>query len=69
MNGISASSVSGIIDRSPSTVANSAPSRIPSHAGIDTSRIPTTEITIVQYAIGVWIGVNPACDRLNFSVM
>ena len=50
-------------------MANIAPSRIPSHAGMKTIRIPTTEITIVQYAIGVWIGVNPFCDRLNFSVM
>ena len=47
-NGMRASSVSGIIDRSPSTVANMAPSRMPSHAGMNTSRMPTTEITIVQ---------------------
>ena len=41
-------SVSGIIDSSPSTVANIAPSRMPSQAGMNTSRIPMIEMMIVQ---------------------
>ena len=57
---MSASNVSGIIDRRPSTVANIAPNRIPSNAGMNRSRMPTIEIPSVHQAIGVWIGVNPA---------
>ena len=52
-NGMIASSVSGIIESSPSTVANTAPNRMPSQAGMATSRMPMTEMTTVQYAIGV----------------
>ena len=68
--GRTASSVSGIIESSPSTVANIAPRRMPSQAGMKTSRIPTIAIAIVQYAMNVWIGVMPlVVSRLNLSAM
>jgi hypothetical protein len=51
-------------------VANTVPSRIPSHAGMKTSRIPAIEMMIVQYAMNVWIGVTPLVVlRLKRSAM
>ena len=32
-----------------------------------TRMMPTIEIAIVQYAIGVWMGVKPFWDRPNLS--
>ena len=52
--------VSGIIDSNASTVANIVPKRIPRYAGMKKSRMPTIEMTSVEYAIFVWIGVKPA---------
>ena len=49
--------MSGIIESSPSTVANAAPRRIPRYAGMKRSRMPTTAMRIVVTAIGVEIGV------------
>ena len=61
--------VSGIIDRSASVVANPVPNRSPRYAGMNSSRIPTTEIPSVHHAIGVWIGVKPAVERWKRSTM
>ena len=51
--------VSGIIESSASTVANTVPKRIPRYAGMKNSRIPTIEIPSVHQAMNVWIGVKP----------
>src|SRR5262249_6905611 len=64
-----AMNVSGIIESSPSTVANIAPRRIPRTDGMKTRHSPTIEITTVQYAIGVLIGVKLFCDRSTLSTM
>ena len=64
-----ARNVSGIIESRPSTVANSAPKRIPRYAGMKRSSSPTIEMTSVHHAIGVLMGVNPFCDSLNLSTM
>ena len=61
--------VSGIIDSSASAVANTVPKRSPRTAGIASSSSPPIEMPSVHQAIGVWIGVNPAVDRLKRSTM
>ena len=40
--------VSGTIERMASVVANTVPKRSPNKAGMNSSRIPTTEIATVQ---------------------
>ena len=56
--------------RSSDQTAPMAPSRMPNHAGMNTSKMPTTAITIVEYAMKVWIGVTPlVVFRLNLSAM
>ena|SRR2546423_6735544 len=60
-----ARNVSGIIESRPSTVANTDPKRMPRYAGMKRSRIPMIEIPSVHHAIGVWMGVNPDCERLS----
>ena len=64
-----ARNVSGIIDRSARVVAKTVPKRNPRTAGIASSRMPTIEIASVQYAIGVWIGVNPLVESPKRSTM
>ena len=57
--GAMARKVSGTIETSPRNVANSAPSRIPNHAGMKMRQIPPIAIATVHHAMNVWIGVIP----------
>ncbi len=58
--GAIARNVNGTIEINPRTVANIAPSRIPSHAGMNTIRMPAMAIPSVHHAMNVCMGVNPA---------
>ena len=64
-----ARNVSGIIESSPSTVAKTAPNRIPMYEGMNSNSRPTIEMMSVHHAIGVWIGVKLAVESLNLSTM